>query len=558
MNILKKLFPFILLLLVSIPTVLPFFHPGFFPMHDDTQVQRVFEMKTALKDGMFPVRWVADLGYGYGYPIFNFYAPLPYYIGGFLNLLGIDALLATKIMMAVIVVASSFSMYFLSTQFWGKWGGLLSASLYVFAPYHALNTYVRGDVGELYAYFFIPLIFYGIWRYYKTENFKYFLIGSLSYAGLITSHNLSAMMMTPFIFVIVAILIYIKRKFSILLLPLLGILLASFYFIPALLEMKYTNVLKIIGEYSSPYKEHFVCPVQLWDSLWLYGGSAPGCIDGLSFRIGKLHVLVTIISLIFSLALFKKEKQKFWIILFSIFGLIFSIYLLLDISVNVWNVVPYMNFFQYPWRFLLLVSFFSSFVGGSILFFVIQIFKKNKYKPIVLGGVILAIFVPLVYYLNIFIPQQYVNKDSKDYTQKSFLNWETSKISDEYMPKNFKPPKTKDEIFKEKIWGKNVNSADVSERTNYLSGKVIVSKDTQVDVHIAYFPAWNYYINGKSIEVIETESGVSFPLAKGVSVLEAKFEQTSIEKVANMLTITGIVSLVAGIIYTSRKKYEKT
>ena len=88
MNVLKKFFPFIFLFTVSVLAIYPFFHSGFFPIHDDTQVQRVFEMKTALKDGMFPVRWVPDLGYGYGYPIFNFYAPLPYYIGGFINLLG--------------------------------------------------------------------------------------------------------------------------------------------------------------------------------------------------------------------------------------------------------------------------------------------------------------------------------------------------------------------------------------------------------------------------------------------------------------------------------------
>ena len=78
---LKRNISLIILIALSVLTVLPLFHLGFFNIHDDAQIQRVFEMKTALSDGMFPVRWVADLGYGYGYPIFNFYGPLPYYVG---------------------------------------------------------------------------------------------------------------------------------------------------------------------------------------------------------------------------------------------------------------------------------------------------------------------------------------------------------------------------------------------------------------------------------------------------------------------------------------------
>jgi len=547
-------YPIVILIAASVVAISPFLNSGFFPIHDDTQVQRVYEMKKAIMDGMFPVRWVADLGYGYGYPIFNFYGPFPYYIGGFINLLGIDAIFATKIMIAGIVFGSSFSMYLLAKQFWGRGGGLFSATLYLLAPYHALNTYVRGDVGELYAYFFIPLIFYGIWKYHISSNFKYLLVGSLSYAGLITSHNLSALMVTPFIFLIILALIVLKKKISLLALPLLGILLASFYFIPALLEMKYTNVMKIIGENSASYTEHFVCPQQLWDSLWMYGGSAAGCIDGLSFRIGKLHIVASIASFILALFFFKKEKQKSIFVLLSAVLLLFSIYFLLDLSSFVWSIVPYMNFFQYPWRFLLLVSFFSSFMGGAIVFFVFRYFKKPKQYIFIASVSLILIISPIIFYQKIFVPQGYAYKIENDYINKDFLNWETSKISDEYMPELFKAPKSPEEIHKEKIRGQNVNSANVIEKTNYLSADVIVSKDTQVLVHIPYFPAWKYSINGKRINVKEAENGVSFLLQKGTSRFEAKFEQTPIEKIANLLSLSGIGLIIAGIIYGRKSR----
>src|SRR3989344_3543413 len=124
-------------------SILPFISSGFFHVHDDTQVARVYEMSRALKDGYFPVRWVKDLGYGYGYPIFNFYAPLSYYIGGFLNIIGFDSLHSTKIMMVLGIYLSAVSMFFLARNIWGDIGGVVSSVFYVFAPYHALRSEER-------------------------------------------------------------------------------------------------------------------------------------------------------------------------------------------------------------------------------------------------------------------------------------------------------------------------------------------------------------------------------------------------------------------------------
>ena len=102
-----------------------------------------------------------DLGYGFGYPIFNFYDPLPYYIGGLIEMIGLNALLATKLMMVVGIMLSGVSMYLLDKEFWGKAGGILSALFYMYAPYHALDIYVRGDVAEFWAFAFMPLVFLG-------------------------------------------------------------------------------------------------------------------------------------------------------------------------------------------------------------------------------------------------------------------------------------------------------------------------------------------------------------------------------------------------------------
>src|SRR5258708_869617 len=195
---LKKILSILFLLVLSYWAIKPFFVKGFFPIHDDTQVARVFEMNRSLKDGMFPVRWVSDLGYGYGYPIFNFYAPLAYYAGGLFGFV-FDALTATKITMVLGIILSGIFMYRFAREFWGETGGIASGLLYLYAPYHAVDVYVRGDVAEFWAYAFIPLAFLGVYKiYYHCEEARrdasakrrlwfWVIIGSLAYAAIILS-----------------------------------------------------------------------------------------------------------------------------------------------------------------------------------------------------------------------------------------------------------------------------------------------------------------------------------------------------------------------------------
>src|SRR5438105_14238845 len=134
----NKFLPLLFVLIFSYWAIKPLFISGFFPIHDDTQVARVFEMKKSLADGMFPARWVADLGYGYGYPIFNFYAPLAYYTGGLFAFV-FDALIATKLMMVFGILLAGIFMYLFAREFWGEIGGVVSGALYLYAPYHAVD-----------------------------------------------------------------------------------------------------------------------------------------------------------------------------------------------------------------------------------------------------------------------------------------------------------------------------------------------------------------------------------------------------------------------------------
>jgi len=550
MKYLKQFLPLVFIFLLSLVSIIPFFHPGFFPIHDNTQVQRVFEMTKSLKDGMLPVRWVADLGFGYGYPIFNFYAPLAYYVGSIINILGFDPLFSTKLMMVLGIIISGFSMYFLAKEIWGKFGGMVSALLYVFVPYHAVDIFVRGDVAEFWAYAFIPLVFYGLLKIHKTGKFRFIVISAFSYAVLIISHNLTALMATPFILIFMGMLFLGNKKSgkNLLIALILGLLISAFYWLPAILEINYTNVMSQVGG-GADYKDHFVCLNQLWSSPWGFGGSTKGCVDGLSFMIGKLHILMVLFSLVFfgiSWYLKKIEKKKGYLLIYFVLALLFSIFMTLDSSKFIWDLLKPMALFQYPWRFLLMISFFTSLISGSIFYCWLTIFKNKWINTLILIALSLVI---VIFNAKYFKAQTYLAVSSSNFTNDYFLKFATSQISSEYMPKNFLQPKTYSQIpsgiivIQGKLSIVSQNKSTNKYEVNYHADSI-----SKVIVPIAYFPAWKASLDGKRFAYNIGNNGLLVNLPKGNHLLVFTFKETNIEILSDILSLSGILLLVIGII----------
>ncbi len=561
MKILKNLLPIIVVLIFSVFTILPFLRSGFFPIHDDTQVARVFEMAKGLSDGMLPVRWSADLGYGFGYPIFNFYDPLPYYVGAVIEMVGLNALLATKIMMAVGVMLAGVSMYFLGREFWGKAGGILSALFYMYAPYHAVDIYVRGDVAEFWAFAFIPLVFLGLWQIYKQAKWRYVALTSITLALVIISHNLTAMMISPFLVLFAGYLLFKAKNKQVgvyfLLAFLIGIALAAFYWLPAVLEMSYANVNSLLGG-GSNFRDHFVCLNQLWTSPWGYGGSVKGCVDGLSFMIGKYHIFFALLLFAFALValIFKKyfndfSREKLIILILAFCGFLLSIFFTLQISQPVWELIRPMAYLQYPWRFLLTIVFFASFMSGALFWLMEKLVKKKLLVIAVL--VLLSCFLVLVS-LKFFVPQKYLQVNSDYYTNQLALEWTTSKISDEYLPKNFQRPENANQVAGfAKLNSKKLTVQLVNDKTQAITLKTNASEKENVTLPLAYFPSWQGYVDGKNISIKDDQGKIAVNIPQGQHQLKLIFQQTRIELLADLISLVGVLALFAGIIQLKKK-----
>lgn len=404
-------------------------------------------MFTALKRGQFPVRWVPDLGYGYGYPIFNFYNPLAYYIGASGMFFGLDALSATKLMMAVAVIASGLTMYIFTRSVLPVWPSVIAGILYLYAPYHGVQIYVRGAVAEYWAYALLPLVFWAFWN-------KRTFIGGIALASLVLSHNLTSFMSIPYLFVL-AFCRYFTSGTTTRFKTLIGYLLSftfaiglsAFFWLPALVEAQKTRVAEMVFREFDPAVDHLVTPIQLWSSVWGYGGSSAGTDDGLSLQLGKIHLIGAIAAMaiwLFARPPVSERSDSRQSYLFSFFGFILSVFMLLPTSSFIWNSIPALQYIQFPWRFLSFASFFSSFLTAWVLW----VITKRLRSPIAFYSLLIISSVTLLAYsIKFFQPQFKYPTTAEELTARKRIVWEVSKRSDEYLPKGFQRPRTQNEAL---------------------------------------------------------------------------------------------------------------
>lgn len=542
-------------------------NPGFFPMHDAQQIVRLSELDRALSGGQLPVRWVENLGFGYGYPLFNFYPPLTYYLGEIFHLgLNLGLIDSTKLVWGVALLGSALTMYFLARNFFGRLGGLVSAVFYLYAPYHAVDAYVRGAQSELFSFVWLPLILLFSHKTITTKSWGWGSLTGLVLGLLMLTHPL---VFLPFsaLFILWTIFFLSREKLSLgvilksLVLPLiLAAGLTAFFWLPSLAEKKFTLVDQLLIKNLASYKIHFVCPNQLWESQWGFGGSVSGCLDGLSFRLGKLHLLSVSLSLLLAAYLYI-TKRKIQTTVVVIAGLLFTVsaLMVLPFSKPIWDALTPLWYLQFPWRFLEFAALFSSLLAGSVLMAV-----RHQLLKILIALVMTT--TVLVTSAKLFSPKElYLWAKDADLASESESRWVVSSTSFEYM---FKDTATKmsdlgtvlvdiskDEVVNEKFV---VTNGDfVVSKSSFTADKFSISGAgtiaSQLRININYFPGWLVWLNGEEMTFSHQNklSLITVNIPPGSHRITGQFTNTPVRLFGNFVTLVTI-GLLVGINYGSK------
>ncbi|OGE72419.1 hypothetical protein A3H40_04205 [Candidatus Daviesbacteria bacterium RIFCSPLOWO2_02_FULL_38_15] len=549
---------FIIGLILTASLLWPLAAAPYFTHHDDVQVIRLYEMDKCIKDYQIPCRWVPDLGGLYGYPIFNYYAPLPYYFGELVYLLIGNLIISAKLMFAVSFLGGYIFMYLLASKLWGKLGGSLSAIFYTFAPYHALDFYIRGAMGEMWALMFFPAIFWGFIKLEEKTNIVHFLLLGIFLAGLIVSHNLSAMIFLP-VAIIWMILLFLKRKnkrflWFTLSSIMIAAFLSAFYLLPVIFEKNLVHLETTVEGYFS-YTEHFKGLRKLFlERLWGWGASVRevpgGEKDGISFQIGWAHLLGWIFALIAAKALWNEKRWFSLIISFCSAATLFSVFMIHPRSEFVWKIIDPLKYLQFPWRFLILIIFFISLMSGSL--FTLNFKKKN-----LLWGFLIILVVVLNF--SYFRPEKFIQTNDKRLLSGRDWDRQIKRSIFDYLPIYAKEPPAELATVRYQIITGDSKISDFKEGSNWLTFKTETRSHTIIRLSQYYFPNWRIDVDGKPINV-EYENNnlglMTIILGKGNHIVEARLYDTPIRSISNIITLVTFVLtsilLLSQIIYVKR------
>src|SRR3989338_7035570 len=524
---------YLVLIALSLIALWPFFKKGYFETHDgEWIVIRFTAFHQTLASGQFPVRFVDRLNNNYGYPVLNFLYPLPFYLAEIPKLLGFGFVDSIKIIFVASTFASAFAMYWALIQIFTKWAAFAGAIVYIFTPYRFVDLYVRGSLGEIVAFVFLPLIFGAIFKIAKDQ--KIFLpVMAFLISFLILSHNVIAVIFLPFLLV-VSLIIIKKEKWQIISSFVAGILIASFFWIPAVYDLKFVRFSQIKV---SSVVDHLVGLRELIIPSWGYG-PRPSGLESFSPQIG-----IVVLSIVFSvlyLRFAKKTKElliDFMLVIFAI-----SFFLMTKYSLPFWQDVPGVDIIQFPWRLLLLVIFITAFLGG----YVINHVKEQKLIAII---IVLAAIISTIVYTK---PKAFVNRGDGFYA----TNEDSTTVRDEYLPLWVKEkPKTRaDQKIELSLSDAEINSEQIK-NTSYKAN-IFARKDTKVQINTIYFPGWQVKSDGRNIPIeYQNKYGlINFNLPQGEHEVIIKYNKTPVHLASEIISLLAIIATGGYLSYLWRKQ----
>ncbi len=400
-------------LLMSLFAVLPqLAHPGLFAGHDTlNHAFRVGEVARQWSQGILLPRWAETFYFGYGSPVFQYYAPLTYTLSaGFVQLFGLDAVGALRLLVILCLPAAGMGMYLFVREHINPRAGILAALVYVYSPYIVFTEPItRGDYPELLCFALFPLVMWRVERLLHTRRGKDFALVSLAIGIFALAHNLMSVLLLA---LLVGWIIWRKlfgmiswaQFFYVAASTLLGIGLALYFWLPIVLEHNAVQLGNVPVNIQSEQENFFGFFVPLNRLLALSpladAGAANGTLLRLNLGVAQWVLAFTgILGLAFLVRqrIFTTEAQRpqrkfqektdlsdnlslgtrnselgtnlstqhsVLSTIFFAFAALILIGMMLPLASGLWTSVAALNFLEFPWRLLGPIAFCLAVLAG--------------------------------------------------------------------------------------------------------------------------------------------------------------------------------------------------
>lgn len=536
---------------------------------------RLIALDHSLQHGDIWPRYAPGLLFGYGAPVFNYYAPLSLYLFEVLHLTGFRFLDAYLIGLIVYALLGALGAYKLG-QVWlvgdkantweGVAAGLVTATAYAYAPYTLYNSPRRGAVAEFLALAVLPWVLWAFWRLAAYGRRRDFLLATALYAVFIPIHNITTLQGTVLLMVTSLILWWVnddpRRALAQLLLAgALALGLTTFFWLPALAEAGYAQLENAIGPASADFHNNFQ---SLGETFAL-----PMAADLTQIHppvprpLGWPQILLAVAGLVLLWwpGLRSNDRRgmlRHWLGL-SVVGVILLLFLTTPASTFIWETLPLLHFTQLPWRLLGLASLLLAVLAGAGVLLVGRLIDSPRWRAAWIGGSLLVIILyamPWMYGLYLPEPRAESIVDVQNFERETgwlatgslreYLPHWTSELPDpdrltglyaqsELIPR-LQP--TAGVTVNEAAWGLHDAVLDVS-----------LKEETVLVFDWLYFPGWLAFLDGTEAAVMPTgpQGYIGVEVPGGDHHLELLFGPTRLRLGAmiasGVFALAGVVTL---------------
>jgi hypothetical protein len=572
-----------LALALALVAAAPFLTRPGLPRQTDTElhVYRAAELGHTLRAGVFYPRWAPDLYYGYGYPIFNYYASLTYYLANAFDLLpGVDIVGGVKAVFVLGLVLASAGAYLLGREFSGFVGGVLAAASFTFAPYVVfIDPHARGDLAEHFALCLLPVGLYAFHRLMSgAGGGRGALLGSvLSLAAIVFSHNLMGLIAGVLLFGYWVWLVLESSGLNVrrdrmgwgALAFILAAAIVAFFWLPFFLERSAIK-LEVIDQKGGhfDFRNHFLtlgellAPSRILD----LGATAP------RFRhnLGLAQWLLALPALA-ALAYFGTRKilgpcsptpPHFCALTFFALAFCGLLLLMLPISTTVWEHIPGMRYLQFPWRLLGPANLMLAVcAAGSLL-----LLPTGRWNHLLAAICLLAV---LLLSLPVLYPPGWspnfggvAPQDIIAWEQESYALGTTS--TGDFLPvraalgtiypaqsllDSYTQPGPVDRVNRAAL-PEGTRVEVVEQRALYDHFSVYTPEEFVFRLYLFYFPGWRVYVDSEEVEinVAKPEGFITVFVPAGEHDVIVRFEDTPPRIIGRIVSACGLGGLVVTLI----------
>ncbi len=208
----------------------------------ENYVYRTADYAQALKEGRLYPRWSPHVFAGYGAPIPSYYPPGAAYSAAVIQMLFTDDSVAAVRVLYVLSLGLAGAMtYVFVTRWSGAVAGVLASVLYIYSPYVGLvSPHILGDLPGVITLALVPTLLWSVTRLIQLNRSFDVLFVAFSTAGLyLTDARIGNVALILMVFLVLWHYLTIRRRkafFLLILAVFMGLGLAAFYWLPALLE----------------------------------------------------------------------------------------------------------------------------------------------------------------------------------------------------------------------------------------------------------------------------------------------------------------------------------